>query len=377
MSHYLSKNESIVAGLDVHKDTITACVFNRDTGEILLEKTIKNQPISIRKMVRRIEEKYGTPHCCYEASSCGFVLYRLLKELDIPCHVIAPSSIPKRAGSRVKTDRIDAKKLATLFASGLLEAVHVPDEDVEQTRSLLRCRAASVEELTRAKHRTTQFLLTRGLVYREGTNWSRNFWVWLRQIELQPIDNCILNTYVHLVHYLEGQIQALEDRIGEAAERPPFQLAVQTFRAFRGIDTVTALTLAAEIGDLRRFSHPRQLMGYFGLVPSEHSSGSKTHRGSITKTGNAHARKAIVTAAWKYTAAPTRSRPLKERQRNVSPAVVAISWKAQKRLYKRFQALTVRKPRSVAVVAIARELVGFLWDARQTAEAHSSLKQAA
>jgi transposase len=247
-----------------------------------------------------------------------------------------------------------------------LTGVEVPDEELERTRALLRCRAALVEECSRTRRRTTQFLQARGQVYRAGANWSQKFWEWLAHIRLEGADQRVLEAYVDLVHYLEAQIRSLETCIDEEANKPRYQDTVRLLGAFRGIATITALTLACELGDIRRFEHPRQLMAYLGLVPSEHSSGNKTHRGSITKAGNRHARKAMVSAAWKYAARPNRSHRLQQQQQRVTPHVVAISWKAQQRLYKRFHALAFRRPRSVAATAIARELAGFLWEALHT-----------
>jgi transposase len=359
-------NVHVFVGLDVHKDSISACVYDREREEVLLEQKLRNDPAAVRKLVARIRDSFGEPRFCYEASSCGFVLFRQMKELSAPCEVIAPSSIPRRSGDRIKNDSVDARKLATLFAAGLLAGVEVPDEEIESTRALLRCRAALVDELGRAKKRTTQFLQTRGFVYREGTNWSQKFREWLARIELSTVDQVVVTTQVDLIHYLEGQIASLETVIEGESEKPRYQEPVRLLKAFRGIATLTALTLASEVGDIRRFDHPRRLMAYLGLVPSEHSSGNQTHRGSITKAGNTHARRAIVSAAWKYTVRPTRSHRLAEHQRSVDPHVVAISWKAQQRLYKRFQALVIRRPRSVAATAIARELTGFLWEAMNT-----------
>jgi transposase len=299
------------------------------------------------------------------------VLYRRLEVLGLGCDVIAPSSIPRRSGDRAGNDRIDAEKLAAYYASGLLTPVDVPDQELESARALLRCREALVEELTRTKNRTTQFLLTRGLAFREGTNWSQKHRQWLATIQRDRLlcehDLVVLETYLQLVEYLEAQIRSLEERIEEQAEAPRFREVVRVLLAFRGIATITALTLAAELGDIRRFAHPRQLMGYLGLVPGERTSAEKTVRTSITKAGNTHARKAIVSAAWRYAARPTCSHALKQRQRllppRLAPQVIATSWKAQQRLHKRFHALAFRKERSVAAVAVARELAGFLWEA--------------
>jgi transposase len=371
------KKKTVVVGLDVHKDTISACVFDPASGELCHERTFKNESALVRRFIQRVRRRCGEPTCCYEASSCGFVLYRFLRKLDISCEVIAPSSMPRRARDRIKNDRRDAEKLATLYAAGLLTAVRIPDEDEEAVRSLLRCRVALVEELTRTRHRTTQFLQTRGLIFRGGSNWGQRFWAWLSRIDLGGSDQVVLETYLHLMHYLEGEITALESRLKEEAQTEPFRETVRVLSAFRGVALITALTLAAEIGDIRRFAHPRQRMAYLGLVPSEYSSGSKTVQGPITKSGNRHARKAVVSAAWKYTYRPARGHPLKRRQEAVNPAVVAISWKAQLRLYKRFHALAFRKPRSVAAVAVARELVGFLWEAMQTLQPAVPLAQVA
>lgn len=242
----------------------------------------------------------------------------------------------------------------------------MPDIALEATRALLRCRAALVEELARTKNSTAQLLQTHGLGYRGGSNCSQKFWKWLARIRLEDIDQCVLDTYIDLIHYLEAQINSLETHIEQETQKPRYQDVVRLLRAFRGIATLTALTLACELGDIRRFEHPRQLMAYLGLVPTEHSSDNKIPRSSITKAGNCHACRAIVSAALKYPARPTRSHNLKQRQRHASPHVVAISWKPQKRLYRRFHALAVRRPRSVAATAIAREFAGFLWEAMNT-----------
>ncbi len=358
--------KTIIVGFDVHKDSIVACVFDPSTGEILLEQQLKNQPVAVVKIIKRIRARFGEPQCCYEASSCGFVLYRQLRDLGVECDVIAPSSIPRRSGDRIKTDRRDAEKLATMYAGRLLRAVTVPDPELESTRALLRCRSALVEEMTRTKHRTTQFLQTRGFVYREGTNWSQKFWRWLNTVELERVDQSVLGTYVHLIRYLEAQTASIEADLKEEAMKPRYSGAVAVLGAFRGIALLTALTLVCELGDIRRFAHPRQLMAYLGVVPSEHSSANSIKRGSITKCGNTHARRALVSASWRYAVRPAASSVLKRRQDGVGAEVIAISWKAQKRLNKRFHALAVRKPRSVVAVAVARELIGFLWEAMQT-----------
>jgi len=365
----------VIVGLDVHKNTISACVLDQQTGDVLLERVFKNSFESLKKFIKLVRRRAGEPRCCYEASCCGFVLYHELSRLNVHCEVIAPSSIPRRSGDRVKTDRIDAKKLAAFYRAGLLKGVDIPDREQEATRALIRCRQALVDDLYRTKKRVTSLLLARGLPFTEGTNWSQRFWLWLARIarerRLDERDQMVLDTYTQQIEYIKAQIAALETRIEREAEQPRYRETVRKLGAFRGIATLSALTLAAEIGDIRRFASPRQLMAYLGLVPSEHSSGERTQRGSITKAGNVHARKAVVSAAWKYEARPKRGHPLKRRQALLppeeAPKILAITWKAQGRLYKRFHVLAHRKPRSVAAVAVARELTGFLWAAMQPA----------
>ncbi|MFT5144877.1 MAG: transposase [Rhodothermales bacterium] len=354
---------SVVVGLDVHKDTIMSCTFNPVNGEIGKARQFINTPDRLAKHVRALRASGLEPRMCYEASSCGYVIYRQLLALGVDCGVIAPTSIPRRAGDRIKTDRRDAEKLATMYAGGLLETVSVPDEELEQVRALVRCRQSLTDDLIRAKHRTTRHLEARGSIFRDGKNWSQAFWAWLNKIELVGADQMVLRVWIEEIHYLEGQIRSLDTRLAQEAAGDRFRDTVRVLGAFRGVATLTALTLATELGDIRRFTSPRQLMAYLGLVPSEYSSGNTTRRGGITKTGNAHARKALVSAAWKYASRPALTATLKKRQQGLPPEIVATSWKAQQRLHKRFKALAIRKPRSVANVAVARELAGFLWAA--------------
>ena len=361
----------VVVGLDVHKDTIMACVFDPSSGEVGRARQFKNAPDRIARFVRTLRASGLEPDVCYEASSCGYVIYRQLRRLNVACAVIAPTSIPRRAGERIKTDRRDAEKLATMYVGGLLETVEVPDLELERVRALVRCRHTLAEDLVQAKHRTTRLLEARGHVFRQGKNWTRNFWAWLNKITLEGADKTVLRVWIDEIHYLEGQIQAVDNELVREAEGERFRETVQLLGAFRGVALLTALTLATELGDIRRFASPRQLMAYLGMVPSEHSSGSTIRRGSITKTGNTRARKALVSAAWKYAAKPARSAALKKRQEGVAPHVIATAWKAQQRLYKRFHALAFRRPRSVANVAVARELAGFLWAALQPAPAQT------
>lgn len=360
---------SVIIGFDVHKATLSACVLDPQTKQVLLERTFANRADRLKAFIKRLGTQVQHIQACYEASSCGFALYRQLTALSVPCEVIAPSSIPRRSGDRVKNDCIDARKLATFYANGLLQSVTIPDTELEALRGLIRCRQAMVEDLTRTRQRVTSFLLARGLHFREGKHWSQAFDAWLKRLSLVPDDRYTLEAHRAQIDYLTAQIRAIEQQIEPKADEPRYRDSVRALSAFRGIALLSALTLVAELGDIRRFESPRQLMAYLGLVPQEHSSGGRTRRGAITKAGNKYARKTIVSAAWKYTNKPARSKALMKRQAMLAPdrapRVLAISAKAQQRLYKRFHTLSPRKPRSVANVAVARELAGFLWAALQ------------
>ena len=252
--------------------------------------------------------------------------------------------MPRGPGERIKTDRHDAHTLATMYAAGLVSAVAVPDAGVEATRAMVRCREALVEDRVRCKQRVMPLLLSLGLAYRQGAPWTGRFRQWVQAFELPEASRATLETYLHQLDYLSSEIRAQEDRLAAEAEEWPYRDAVKVLKAFRGIGFVTALTLVCELGDIRRFGHPGARMAYLGLVPGERSSGDKSIRGTITKTGNARARKALVSTAWKYTRQPRTSAALRKRQQGVSPEIVSIAWKAQRRLHKRFYALAHRKP---------------------------------
>lgn len=314
-----------------------------------------------------ISSKYGAFRACYEASYSGTALYELLTELGVDCAIIAPGSIPRRQGDRIKTDRRDARKLAEYFAAGLLTECYVPDPELIAARGLVRSRSALMKNLHRSKMQVIHFLHARGHSYNEGSYWTQKFMVWVNQANLdQSNDEHVLRGDLADIAYLQARIQDVEQQIQSASELCRFQEQCQILQAFRGIGLLTAMQLLCEIGDFRRFETPNALMAYLGLVPSQRSSGNTIRTGSITKTGNAHARKALVGAAWKYTHNPRISIALAERQKRCSAQTVAISQRAQKRLHKRYLALSKRKSPKVTVVALARELVGFLWEAMQT-----------
>jgi transposase len=353
-------------GLDVHAETIAVAVAEagRD-GEVRSLGTIPNRPESVRKLVRKLGQP-ETLRVCYEAGPCGFVLYWQLVELGVQCDVVAPTLVPVKAGDRVKTDGRDAVKLARGHRAGELTAVWVPDADHEALRDLVRAREAGKKDQLRARHRLGKFLLRRGHRRPQGMSaWGVRHMEWLRGIrfERQP-EQATMTDYLSEVDHQVARIKRLEAAIDVAVADAPaaLQALVDGLQALRGIRKLTALTIATEVGWMSRFTHPRLLMGYSGIVPSEHSSGSKTSRGAITRSGNAHLRRVLVEAAWAYRFAPALREPLRKRQDGLSAAVREVSWKAQHRLHGRYRRLAGRgKPKPQVITAVARELVGFIW----------------
>ena len=351
---------TLFVGMDVHQDSVTVSLLPEEAGGPEDTRTLPHDLAKIRKYFGRLSKR-GPVRACYEASGCGYVLQRALARQGIACEVIAPSLIPQRAGDRRKTDRRDAVKLARLYRAGELTPIRIPDEAQEQVRSLVRCRETLTREILKSRHYIMKFLLTRGLAYRAGRNWTQAHWAWLRKLKLDGPDATTLRTYLELLEYKLVQRETLDKEIEEIAFSGAYRKPVGRLRCLRGVDTLTAMTLVCEIGDVRRFASPRQLMGYLGLTVSEMSSGGVERRGGITKAGNARARRVLVEAAWHYRYPARRSRTLDKRQEGQPPSIVSYSWRAQKRLHKRFHSLVYRMAPSKAVVAIARELVGFVW----------------
>jgi transposase len=318
------------------------------------------------EMVRRLVGRFPDPArvwACYEAGPTGYELARMLRSLGVRCEVIAPSLIPARPGDRVKTDRRDARRLALLFRAGQLSSVRVPTVAEEAVRDLCRARADMVIDQTRARHRLGKFLLRHGRVWRGGDNWTLKHQVWIRAQRFD--DPALTATFGHYQATLiarEAAVDAIDADLRCWFGRAPFAEAVSRLAAYRGITELGALTLATEVCDWRRFPTAAMFMGFCGLVPSEHSSGERTHRGGITHAGNTHLRTQLVESAWAYKARPAAGAVLKRRQEGLDPAVVARAWAAQLRLCGKFARLDARKTnRKTVVTAIARELAGFVW----------------
>ncbi len=355
-------------GLDVHKDTIAIAVADADGSPPETVATVPNQLAAVLSALRCLA-RGAKIRCCYEAGPTGFTLARALLEKQIDCMVVAPSLVPKQAGDKVKTDARDAKKLARFLRSGDLTAVHIPDAATEAMRDLERARQDARAAERTARHQLSKFLLRHGRHYDKKT-WTEDHLTWIRTQKFEfEAHNRVLVDYVHAVDAAAARVAQLSKDIGELVESWSLKPLVQAFQALKGVRLLSAVTLAAEIGDFARFSRPSQLMAYLGLVPSEHSSGSSVRRGAITRTGNKHARTALVESSWSYRFRPANSPALRRRSLGVSAEVRAIAWKAQHRLHDKYVRLSGRgKNRQRIVVAVARELVGFLWDiARQPA----------
>lgn len=357
---------STYVGMDVHKKDIFVALLHPGTDEPV-EWKLRHERRAIRRLARRLRlETEGELRCVYEAGPCGYALQRLLLREGIPTDVVAPSLIPVKPGERIKTNRRDARKLAMAARAQMLTAVHPPTEDEEAVRDLCRCREDAAEDLTRARHRLSKMLMRRGFVYRQGRNWTQRHRQWLRSLQFEDVaTRSVFEDYLTAVEQGEERIRILDSRLEEMAQEEPYRERVGWLRCFRGIETVTAMTILAELHDFRRFDNPRRLMAYLGLVPSEHSSGEKRRRGAITKAGNSHVRRVLVESAWHYRHRPAVGVKLRKRREGQPREIITLADRAQRRLYRRFHRLVLasRKPSQKAVVAIARELVGFLWAA--------------
>jgi transposase len=342
--------------IDQHKFSIVAATLPPDGGKpevVRIETT--------ERAIRRFIDKQGGPvglSVCYEAGPGGFALWRSLTNMGVACDVVAPSLIPVRAGDRVKTDRRDAKKLVSLYRGGMLRFVHPPTAELEGLRDLLRARDDVRCAQTAARNRVLKQLLRHGRIFREGkTAWTQIHRRWLARQRLDdPLAQEALEQLLIHLDAIERQLATLDARLGEIASGDRWSGQVQTLTRFRGISTLTALGLIAEIGDFARFSHPRELASWLGITPSEYSSGDQQHRGHITLSGNKHARRLLIEAAWHYRHAPRRPA--------AGPQPDARAWHAQVRLHHRHRHLAEHGKRpTVANVAVARELLGFLWAA--------------
>jgi transposase len=352
----------IHVGLDVHKDSISVGVADPGRGAGRVVGKIAHDVGKLTKLLSRI----GTTeqlHLVYEAGPTGYGLQRSLTARCYLCEVIAPAQMPRRAGDRIKTDGRDCVQLAECSRAGQLRAVWIPEPGDEAIRDLSRAREDAVNVRTQARHQLKGFLLRHGLRFVGKTSWTKAYYAWLGSLnfEAQPAQTAFTEYWL-AVQAADARVQRLTQAVRDSISGWRFDPVVKALQALRGVDIVTAVGLVAEIGDLRRFDHPRKLMGYLGLVPSEASSGDRVHRGSITKTGNAHARRLLTEAAWHYRFKARIGSHAQRRQQDLSQPVREIAWNGQLRLNKRFAMLQARGVQvNKACVAVARELAGFVW----------------
>lgn len=332
-------------------------------GEVRFLGEIDNSPEATAKLVRKLAGKYQRVTFCYEAGPTGYGLYRQISRMGHTCLVVAPSLIPKRPGDRVKTNRRDALSLARQLRAGELTAVWVPDPRHEAMRDLTRARGAAVADLRSKRQQASGFLLRLGRHFAGKKTWTKAHMTWLASQKLEHAEQRIAFEEMLLaIRQAQERVARLEEAIRTAVPEWSLAQVVEALMAMRGIDMVAATAFLAEIGNLSRFQTPRELMGYLGLVPSEQSTGDTIRRGPITKAGNRRARRVLVESAWSYRHPPRVGKDKQAKVAAAPPAVRAIAWKAQHRLYGRYRALTRRgKLKTVAITAMARELAGFVW----------------
>jgi len=368
----VDEDRTVCVGLDTHKAKIAVAVAEPGrSGEVRFRGEIANRPEAVRRLLERLAERHGELRVCYAAGPCGYGLYRQITALGHDCTVVAPSLVPRRPGDRVKTNRRDAVTLARLHRAGELTAVWIPDPTHEAMRDLVRARTAAMEAVRRARQQLQGFLLRHGRVFTGRKTWSPAHRRWLAGLRFaHPAQQVVLQEQIDAVAEAERRRDRLGQQIRELV--PGWSLApvVAALQAMRGVALLSAVVLAAEVGDFRRFASPRQLMAWLGLVPSEHSSGAKVERGGITKSlprtrsgaGNGRARRVLIEGAWSYRFPARVTAEIQGRLEGVPDAVRAIAWKAQLRLCARYRRLVAAgKNANLVTTAIAREMAAFAW----------------
>ena len=364
--------------MDTHKKQHHVAWFHPKTGELQVF-TVNNTVKDLAKMVKKLSKQAPGPvHFCYEAGVCGFTLKRRMEALGGRCSVIAPSLVPTARGDRIKTDRRDAKKLLGQFMAGTLTEVYPPSVEQEAARELTRCRQSVQEDLKRSRHRLIKFLTRHGYIYHDGRHWTQKHDRWLLSLAFDQTDlREVFDLYYAQVQHDQQRLASLDKQVAALAEREDYREIVGLLRCFKGIETLTAVTLMTELFAFGRFDSPRQLMGYLGLVPSEHSSGERRRPGAITKAGNGRLRRLLVESAWHARHRPRVGKGLQSRRQDQPPWAIDLADRAMGRLHKRYWRLMERgKNPNVVVVALARELAGFLWAMVRDYQVHQMDKTA-
>jgi transposase len=364
--HIENDNYAAYIGLDVHKKTIAVAIAYRGRGKAISRAEIVNTPKAVRKLVTQLNQEFGGEILLYsyEAGPCGYDLYHQLIGLGQACEIVAPSLIPRKSGDRVKTDKRDAKGLAQYSRAGELTAVWVPEKAQEAMRDLTRAREdiKSIEKVT--KQRLGAFLLRNGKIYDSAkVRWTATHFNWLETVTFDsPVQQIVMQEYIAAVKETQKREASLKQEMFKALESWSLRPVVEGLIALRGIDVVSAMTIMAELGDISRFDSPKELMAFLGLVPSEHTSSDKRRLGSITKTGNGHVRRILVESGWSYRFPARLTNHLRRKESKATEPAKAIAWSGQKRLCGRYRKLIdAGKNKNMVCVAIARELVGFVW----------------
>jgi transposase len=357
-------DSSTFIGMDVHKNSIDIAIAQSGRkGQVRHYGKIDGTLSALDKVVRKLVSNGNRLRFVYEAGPCGYQIYRHLSAQGFDCSVVAPSRIPRSSGNQIKNDRRDALMLARLHRAGELTSVYVPRAEDEAIRDLTRAREDAKSDEKKSKQRLLAFLLRSGIRYTGRALWSQAHVRWLSDVKMpHRSQQIVLQEYIGTLNQCKDRVQRLTEQIQQLL--PEWQLfpVVRALQSMRGVSLIVASTTVAEVGDLKRFKNPAELMSYLGLVPSENSSGPKTRRGSITKTGNGHVRRVLVEAAWAYRLPARVSRVLLKRQEGVSQSICDIAWKAQIRLCSRYRYLWAKgKVKQVVVTAIARELCAFMW----------------
>jgi transposase len=367
----MGEGGEVFVGIDVAKTRNAVAIADGGRGgEVRYLGEVEASDESMRRLVKRLAAKHGRAHFCYEAGPTGYHLYRLITALGQSCTVVAPSLIPRKPSERVKTNRRDAVALARLLRAGELTPVWVPDESHEAMRDLVRARAAAVETLRVHRQQVSAFMLKHSRIFPRKKAWGARHLRWLQEQSFShPAHQIALQEMLEAVRTSQERVDRLGATIEEFVDNWSLAPIVRALQALRGIDLIIAVTATAEIGDMRRFDSPRQLMSYLGLVPSERSTGDTVRRGGITKTGNGRVRHMLVESAWTYRHPPRIGKNKLYRLASVPPKVREIAWKAQTRLTARYRALSARgKKTTVVCTAVARELVGFMWSVAREAQ---------
>lgn len=357
------KEPITVVGMDTSKSRIQpALLLPHEQRATVWE--IANEPSAVRRLVKKVQrEAAGEAVFVYEAGPCGYALQRQIEQLGSRCVVVAPSLVPKRPGERIKTNRRDARNLAEMYRAGMLVEVRLPSPEQEAVRDLCRAREDVLEDRARCRHRLAKMLLRRGYAYTAGRHWTQAHRRWLNGLAFEhEADQIVFADYRLAIDHADARLRELESQLLAFAHQGPYREKVGWLRCFRGIDTLTAITVLCELHGIERFRTARQLMAYLGLVPREYSTGLKHHRGPITGVGNAHVRRVLTEACHPYRHRPAVGGLLAKRRQGQPGWIIAIADRAQQRLHRRFWHLVSRGlPKGKVIIALERELVGFLW----------------